>query len=89
MVFYDDNVSLIENTIVINSYVEFITTLFNYKTQEALYIIAIYRSPKMQVSNFNYILENIIQKMPSHCLNVIIGNFNINFLTKRIQSSIL
>jgi hypothetical protein len=89
MVFYDNNVSLIENTTIINSCVEFITTLFNNNTRETLYIIAIYRPPKMQVSNFNYILKNIIQKMPSHCLTVIIGDFSINFLTKTIQSSIL
>jgi hypothetical protein len=61
MVVYDDNVSLIEYTIVINSCVEFISTLFNDNTREKLYIIAIYRPPKMQVSNFNYILENIFQ----------------------------
>jgi hypothetical protein len=43
----------------------------------------------MQVSHFNYILESIIQKMPSHCPLVIIGDFNINFLTKTNQSSTL
>jgi hypothetical protein len=48
MVFYDDNVSLIKNTIVINS-CEFITTPFNDNTRETLYIIANNRPPKMQV----------------------------------------
>jgi hypothetical protein len=56
-------------------------------TQEALYIIAIYKPPKMQVSHFNYILEYIIQKMLSCCLIAIIGYFNINILTKTNQSS--
>jgi hypothetical protein len=43
----------------------------------------------MQMSYFNSILENIIQKMPSHCPIVIIGDFNINFITKTNQSSTL
>jgi len=41
----------------------------------------IYKPPKMQVPHFNYILENIVQKMPSHCPIVIIENFKIDFLT--------
>ncbi len=64
MVLYDDNVLLIEITIITNSGVEFITALFNDNTRKTLYIIAIYKPPKMQVSHFNSILENIIQKLP-------------------------
>jgi hypothetical protein len=40
----------------------------------------------MQVSHFNSIIKNIIQKLPSHFLTIIIGDFNINFLTKTNQS---
>ncbi len=61
------------------------TTLFNDNTQEALYIIVIYKPPKMQVSHFHYILESIIQKMPSYCLVVIIGDFNIDLSQKQIN----
>jgi hypothetical protein len=43
----------------------------------------------MQVRHFNSILENIVPKMPSHCPTIIIGNFNIIFLTKKNQSSTL
>jgi len=45
----------------------------------------------MQVSHFNSILEDIIQKMKNAftCLTVIIGDFNINILTKSNQSSTL
>jgi FAD synthase len=43
----------------------------------------------MQVSHFNFILKNIVQKMPSHCSIVIIGDFNIIFLTNTNQSSTL
>ncbi len=50
--------------------------------------IAIYKPPKMQVSHFNYILENIIQKMPSPFPTIIIGDFNIDFLTKTNQSTL-
>jgi len=46
MVLYDDNVSLIESTIITNFGVEIITTLFNDNTWEALYIIAIYKPPQ-------------------------------------------
>jgi hypothetical protein len=40
----------------------------------------------MQVSHFNLILKNIIHKMLSHCSIIITRNFNIEFLTKTIQS---
>jgi hypothetical protein len=89
MVLYDDNVSLIENTTITNSSAKFITTLFNDNAQETLYIIAIYKPPKMQVSHLNFIFKSIIQKMPSHCLISTIGDFNINSLTKTNQSSTL
>jgi hypothetical protein len=36
----------------------------------------------MQVPHFNYILENIIQKMPSPCPTIIIEDFIIDFLDK-------
>jgi len=45
ILYYDDNVSLIENTTITNFGAEFITTLFNVNTREALYIIAIYKPP--------------------------------------------
>jgi hypothetical protein len=43
----------------------------------------------MQVSHFNNIVENIIQKMLSHCPAIIIEDFNLEFLTKTTQSSTL
>jgi hypothetical protein len=85
MVLFDDNVLLIENTTITNFGVEFITTLLYHNTRETLYIIVIYKRPKMQVSHFNFILEYSIQKMPSHCSIVIIEDFNIDFLTKKIN----
>jgi hypothetical protein len=39
----------------------------------------------MQVSYFIFIFKNIIRKMPSHYLIIIIGDFNIDFLTKQIN----
>ncbi len=89
VLYYDDNVSLTKSTTITNYDVKFITTLFNDNTWEALYIIAIYKPPKMQVPHFNSILENIVPKTPSHCPTIIIGNFNIIFLTKINQSSTL
>jgi len=41
------------------------------------------------MSYFNYILENIIQKMFSCRVTIIIEDFNINFLNKTKQSSTL
>jgi hypothetical protein len=78
---YDENMSLTKSTTIIDSSVEFITTFFN-NTWKNLYIIVIYKPPKMQVSHFNSILKNIIQKVLSHCPIIIIGDFNIEFLTK-------
>jgi hypothetical protein len=41
------------------------------------------------MSHFNSILKNIVQKMPSHFPTIIIGDFNVNILTKTNQSSTL
>ncbi len=41
------------------------------------------------MSHFNFILKNIVQKMLSHCLTIIIRDFNVYFLTKTNQSSTL
>jgi hypothetical protein len=54
-----------------------------------LYVIAIYKPPKMQMSHFNSILKNIVQKLLSHFSTIIIRDFNVNFLTKTNQSSTL
>jgi len=82
MVLYDDNVSLTKITTITNYGVEFITAFFYDNTGQALYIIAIYKPLQMQMSHFNSILENIVQKMLSHCPTEIIGNLNIDFLNK-------
>jgi hypothetical protein len=89
MALYDDNVLLTKNTIITNNSVEFIIAFFSDNTWKALYIIAVYKPPEMQVSHFNYILKKIIQKLPSHCLTIIIGDFNVNFLPKTNQLSTL
>ncbi len=83
VVLYDDNVSLTKITTITNSSAEFITTFFDDNTWEALYIIATYKPLKMQMSHFNFILKNIVQKMLSHCSIVIIEDFNINFLKQK------
>jgi hypothetical protein len=82
MALYDDNLSLTKNTTITNFGVKFIIALFNDNTQETIYIIAIYKPLKMRVPHCNSIIENIIQKMPSHCLIVIIGD-SILFLNKK------
>jgi len=89
MILYDDNVSFTDITTIIHSGVEFITTFFNNNTHDALYLIAEYKPPKMQLSCFNSMLETFIHKMPSNCPIVIIGDFNINLLTNIIQLATL
>jgi len=78
---YYDNVSLKKSTTITNFGVKLITTLFDDNTWKTLYIITIYKLPKTQVSHFNSILEIIVQEMPSHCPIIIIGDFNMDFLT--------
>jgi hypothetical protein len=85
MALYDDNVSLTKNTTITHFGVEFIIAFFNDNTQETIYIIAIYKPPKMRVPHCNSIIKNIVQKIPSHCLIVIIGDFNIIFEQKKIN----
>jgi hypothetical protein len=59
---------------------------FNENTQQALYIIAIYKPPQMNAIFFISILENIITKIPTNFPTIIIGDFNINMLTNKIES---
>jgi hypothetical protein len=81
IILYDDNVSLIHNTTMTHSKVEFNTAFFNNNTCDALYVIIVYKPPKMQLSHFDYMLETFIHKMPSNCPTMIIGDFNIDLLT--------
>jgi hypothetical protein len=85
MILYDDNVSLTDNITMTHLGAKFITTLFNNNTHDALYIIIVYKPPKMQLSHFNYVLETFIHKRPSNCPTVIIGDL----LTNTIQSTTL
>jgi hypothetical protein len=62
MVLYDYSVSLTQNTTITNSGVKFTPTFFNDNIWKRLYIIAIYKPPKMQVSHINSILKKIIKK---------------------------
>jgi hypothetical protein len=63
MVLYDEMVTLTQTNLLKNVGVEFIIALFNNNTQEALYLIAVYKPLKMQVNYFCYILETIIKQM--------------------------
>jgi hypothetical protein len=69
--------------------VEFFIVFFNENTREALYIIAIYKPPQMNVIFFISILENIVTKILTNCPTIIIEDFNINMLTNTIESSTL
>jgi hypothetical protein len=63
---------------------EFITALFNHNTREALYLITVYKPPKMQVIHFCCILETIIKQMPQNIPTIIIEDFNVDILTKNM-----
>jgi hypothetical protein len=89
VMFYDDNVSLTNNTTMTHSGTKFITTFFNNNTHDALYVIVIHKPPKKQLSYFNYMYETFIYKMPSNCPIVTIEDGNINLLTNTIQSTTL
>jgi hypothetical protein len=67
MMFYGDNVSLIQNTTMTRLGTKFITTFFNNNTRDALYVIVEHKPPKMQLSHFNYILETLYTK----CLQIV------------------
>jgi endonuclease/exonuclease/phosphatase family metal-dependent hydrolase len=66
--------------------VSFFIVFFNENTQQALYIIAIYKPPQMNANFFISVLENIITKIPTNYPTIIIGDFNINMLTNTIES---
>jgi hypothetical protein len=55
--FYDNIMVLSQTTSTTNLGVEFIITSFNKNMWEALYIITVYKPPKMKIIYFNSILE--------------------------------
>jgi hypothetical protein len=63
MILYDEMVTLTQTNLLTNVGVEFIIALFNNNTQEALYLIAVYKPLKMQVNYFCCILKTIIKQM--------------------------
>jgi hypothetical protein len=67
MMFYDDNVSSIDNTTMTHSRTKFITTFFNNNTHDALYVLVVHKPPSMQLSHFNYMLKNLYTK----CLQIV------------------
>jgi hypothetical protein len=89
MVLNDKMVTLTKKKLLTNSGFEFITTLLNHNTREALYLIAVYKPPKMHINNFCCILETIIKQMPQNIPTIIIGDFNVNILIETCQSTTL
>ncbi len=75
-----------QTNLLTNVGAKLIIALFNGNTQEPLYLIALYKPPKMQLNNFCYILETIIKQMPQNILMIIIEDFNVDILTKTCQS---
>ncbi len=69
-----------------HSSAEFLIVFLNEKTQQALYIITIYKPPQMNAIFFISVLENIITKIPTNYPTTIIEDFNINMLTNAIES---
>jgi hypothetical protein len=78
----DKMVTLTLKTIFTNVGAKFITPLFNHNTREALYLIAIYKPPKMQINIFCCILETIIKQMLQNIPTIIIEDFNVDILTE-------
>lgn len=74
-----------QTNLLTNVGVEFITTLFNDNTQEPLYLIGVYKPPKMQINNFCYILETIIKQMLQNIPTIIIKDFNVDILIESCQ----
>ncbi len=78
--FYDNTMFLSQTTSTTNSIAEFITTSFNKNTRENLYIIVVYKPPKMKILYSNSILETILKDMPKDYPTILVGDFNINML---------
>jgi len=80
MMFYDNTMFLSQTTSTTNSSAEFITTSFNKNTRENIYIIVVYKPPKMKILYSNSILETILKDMPKDYPTILVGDFNINML---------
>ncbi len=87
MMFYDNTLFLSQTTSTTNSGVEFIITSLNKNTQEALYIIIVYKPPKMKIIYSNSILETILKDMPKDYPTILVGVFKIGMLKKTLQST--
>jgi hypothetical protein len=83
--FYDTNIFLSHTFSKNKLGVEFFIDFFNKIRQQALFMIAIYKSPQILNTNF-FIFKNIVTKIPTNCPTIIIRDFNINMLAYTTKS---
>jgi hypothetical protein len=85
MMFYDNTLFLSQTTSTTNTSAEFIITSFNKNMQETLYIIVVYKPPKMKTIYSNSILETILKDMPKDYPSILVRDFNIGTLKKHLN----
>ncbi len=63
---------------------EFIATSFNTNTHWTIHIIAIYKPPSLSLTKKLSTLQELISKSPTICPIVVLGDFNVDVLLKKL-----
>jgi hypothetical protein len=66
---------------------EYIAATFNIKIRKEIYIICVYKAHTCSISAFLRNLQTLIQKSPTHCPTIILGDFNIDILKDNNDTS--
>ncbi len=85
MLLYDRSIVLDSCEFVTMYGLEFIATSFNTNTRQIVHIIAIYKSPSLSLTNVLSTLQDLISKSPIICPIVVLGDFNVDVLKRKLQ----
>jgi hypothetical protein len=80
MIIYDNFITLSSHKTFTSLRVEYIATTFNANTKKVSHIIKIYRPLTLSLSIFIIHLQMFLNLMPTSCLMIIIGDFNVDKL---------
>jgi exonuclease III len=88
MMKYDIHMHLDSFNTITNDSSKYITATFNTNTQNAIYIICVYKAHSCSKFTFLNNLQIIIQQFLKYCPIIIMGDFNVDILKNNNQPKI-
>jgi hypothetical protein len=85
MLLYDITIILDSSESIINYGAEFIVATFHKTTRQAIHIIAVYKLPSSLLMTFLSTLQKLISKSSTICPIIILSDFNVDVLQKKLQ----